>query len=182
MRGHGLILTGTGLAGAYIVDIEPVEDERGFFARSWCHDEFRDAGLNAELVQCNISYNREKATLRGMHFQAEPHGEVKLVRCTAGAIHDVIVDVRPDSPTCGKWFGTELSAENRRALYIPEGFAHGFITLRAGSEVFYQMSSLYVPGAARGYRWDEPAFGIDWPLTPVVMSAKDRAYDDFGQA
>lgn len=177
-----MILTGTGLAGAYIVDIEPVEDERGFFARSWCREEFRDAGLNAELVQCNISYNREKAILRGMHFQADPHGEVKLVRCTAGAIHDVIVDVRPDSPTYGKWFGTELSAENRRALYIPEGFAHGFITLRADSEVFYQMSSLYVPGAARGYRWDDPAFGIDWPLAPVVMSAKDRAYDDFGQA
>jgi dTDP-4-dehydrorhamnose 3,5-epimerase len=167
------------LEGAWLVDLEPVHDERGFFARAWSPDEFAARGLDTRLAACNVSYNAAAGTLRGMHHQAAPHGEVKLVRCTAGAIFDVIVDLRPGSPTHAGWFGVELSAATRTALYIPEGFAHGFQTLAPHSEVLYLMSSPYVPEAARGVRWDDPAFGIEWPPADArVISERDRAYPD----
>lgn len=168
------------LAGAWLVNLEPQADERGFFARSWSPEEFAAHGLETRVAACNVSVNTAAGTLRGMHYQAGPHGEVKLVRCTAGAIFDVIVDLRPGSPTHRRWFGTELTAANRTALYIPEGFAHGFQTLEPHSEVLYQMSSPYVPDAARGVRWDDPAFAIAWPPAERrAMSARDRAYADY---
>jgi len=166
----------TPLKGAFVVELEPIEDERGFFARSFCEREFSERGLAARFVQCNVSFNRSKGTLRGMHYQAEPHPEAKLVRCTAGAIFDVIVDIRPDSPTIYKWFGTDLSASNRRMLYIPAGFAHGFQCLVDGAEVFYQMSEFYHPECAGGLRWDDPRLGIEWPLPDPTVSQRDRAY------
>lgn len=167
----------TTLKGAYIVEIEPVADNRGFFARSWCEKEFEAAGLGFKIEQCNISFNEKKNTLRGMHWQASPHGEAKLVRCTMGAIYDVIVDMRPDSPTYKKWFATELTAQNRRMLFIPEYIAHGFQTLEDNSEVFYHMSSSYYPESACGFRWDDPAFGIKWPdADERVISLKDAEY------
>ena len=166
----------TALEGAYLVEMERLEDERGFFARSYCAEEFAAQGLPGNLVQCSVSFNARRATLRGMHFQAEPHAETKLVRCTAGAIHDVIVDLRPDSPSYRRWLGFDLSAENRRALFIPQGFAHGFITLEDRSEVLYMMSVAYAPGFAHGVRWNDPAFGIEWPLEPHHMSDRDAAY------
>ncbi len=172
--------TRTPLAGAWLVDVEPIEDERGSFARSWSLEEFAAHGLSTRIAACNISVNTTAGTLRGMHHQAAPHGEIKLVRCTAGAIFDVIVDVRPGSPTHRRWFGAELTASNRTALYIPEGLAHGFQTLESQSEVLYQMSSPYVPEAARGVRWNDPAFAIEWPLASRrVMSDRDRAYPDY---
>jgi dTDP-4-dehydrorhamnose 3,5-epimerase len=168
------------LSGVYVIEPERFEDERGFFARTWCVNEFEQHGLNSRLVQCNISYNQHKNTLRGMHYQAEPYGETKLVRCTAGAIYDVIIDLRPTSPTFKEWRSVELSAQNRLMLYIPAGFAHGFETLSSNVEVFYQMSEFYRPDAARGVRWNDPAFGIIWPTGDGhVMSAKDAAYKDF---
>ncbi len=166
----------TPLEGVYTVDLDRIEDDRGFFARSFCDKEFAARGLNSHFVQCNVSYNRLAGTLRGMHFQAEPHGEAKLVRCTMGAIYDVIVDVRPESPTYRKWFGAEISAENRMALFIPHGFAHGFQTLVDNSEVLYQMSEFFHPDSARGIRWDDPVLAIRWPLPTAIISAKDRAY------
>ena len=169
----------TKLAGVFVINIEPLKDKRGFFARSWCQKEFEAHGLNAELVQCNISYNKERGTLRGMHFQTPPHEEAKLVRCVRGAIYDVIVDLRPDSPTYLKWQGLELSSTNRLALYIPEGFAHGFLTLTDDAEVFYQMSSWFVPDSTAGIRWDDPAIAIDWPTQPQCISKKDQGYPDF---
>ena len=174
-----MLFTETKLKGAYIVDLEPREDERGFFARSWCADEFEKLGLNANLSQCNISFNKKCGTLRGMHFQDEPYPEAKLVRCTMGAIYDVIVDLRPESPTFRRWFAVELSAENRRALYVPEHFAHGFQTLTDNSEVFYQMSEFFHPECARGLRWDDPAFGIEWPHAAPILSPRDQAYEDY---
>jgi len=174
--------TPTRLRGAYVVEIEPLADERGFFARSWCEREFAEHGLSGELVQCNISYNRAKGTLRGMHYQAAPHEEVKLVRCTQGAIYDVLVDLRPDSPTYRSWIAYELTAANRRMLYVPAGLAHGFQTLKDDSEVFYQMSVFYHPPSARGVRWNDPAFGIEWPIAAPVLSPKDAAYPDFVDA
>jgi dTDP-4-dehydrorhamnose 3,5-epimerase len=172
--------TETQLAGAYIIDPERIEDARGFFARTWDRHEFEARGLNTNLAQCNISYNTRRGTLRGMHYQAAPHAETKLVRCTSGAIYDVIVDLRPSSPTLRQWLAVELSAANRRMLYIPEGFAHGFQTLADHSEVFYQMAAFYASGYARGVRWNDPAFGIVWPETPQVISARDQVYPDFG--
>ena len=169
----------TPLAGAYLIEPEPMRDARGFFARSYCEREFAAQGINGRPVQCNISYNTKRGTLRGMHFQRAPHGEAKLVRCTAGGIYDVIIDLRRDSPTFRQWAGFELTADNRSALYIPEGFAHGFQTLTDDSEVFYQMFDFFEPGSAGGVRWDDPAFGIAWPLTDPVMSDKDRAYPDY---
>lgn len=170
----------TRLKGAYIIEMELIEDERGFFARSWCQKEFTDHGLNPNLVQCNISFNRKKSTLRGMHYQAKPHEEAKLVRCTMGAIYDVILDVRRDSSTFKQWVAVELSAENRKMLYIPEGIAHGFQTLVDNTEVFYQMSEFYDPLSANGIRWNDPVFNIDWPETSQkVISEKDRSYSDF---
>jgi dTDP-4-dehydrorhamnose 3,5-epimerase len=169
----------TNLPGAYLIEIERREDERGFFARSWCQREFTKHGLNPQLVQCNVSFNHRKGTLRGMHFQAAPNAEVKIVRCTAGAIYDVMIDLRPDSPTFKQYFGAELTPENHRMLYIPEGFAHGYITLFDNTEIVYQVSQFYAPEAARGVRWDDPAFGIIWPLAVEVISERDATYPDF---
>jgi dTDP-4-dehydrorhamnose 3,5-epimerase len=167
------------LDGAFLVDLEPIEDARGFFARSWCEQEFRSQGLNPRLVQCNISFNKRRGTLRGLHLQRAPHQEAKLVRCTMGAIYDVIVDVRPESRTYGQWRSAELSAHNRAMLYLPEGFAHGFQTLTEDAEVFYQMSESYHPDAAAGYRWDDPAFAIAWPVADPTISESDLNFDPF---
>lgn len=164
------------LAGAFVVEPELLGDDRGFFARSFCQDEFRAHGLAPTVAQCNISFNRLRGTLRGLHYQSKPHEEAKLVRCTQGAVWDVIVDLREDAGTRYCWFSVELTAENRRALYVPPGFAHGFQTLIDNSEVFYQMSEFYQPEAARGVRWDDPAIGISWPIADPVLSPRDRAY------
>lgn len=169
----------TPLRGAWIVDLVLIADERGFFARSFCEKEFSERGLNPRLVQCNVSFNHRRGTLRGMHFQAAPKEEAKLVRCTAGSIHDVVVDLRKGSPTYCRSFGIELSARNRRALYVPEGFAHGFQTLSEDAEVLYNMSELYYPDLARGVRWDDPRFAIAWPLPDPFVSDRDRSYPDF---
>ena len=175
-----MIFTPAGLDGAWVVDLEPIGDDRGFFARAWDRLEFAERGLSTELAQFNISFNRRKGTLRGMHYQEAPHAEVKLVRCTRGAIYDVIVDLRPESPTHARWVGVELTAENRRALYVPEGFAHGYQTLADDTETSYQVSAFYAPSSERGVRWDDPAFGIEWPdPEPPVMSEKDRAWPDY---
>jgi dTDP-4-dehydrorhamnose 3,5-epimerase len=171
-----MVFTETGLSAALLVDVERHEDERGFFARSWCQREFEARGLDARLVQCSISRNFRKGTLRGMHYQLPPHAEAKLVRCTAGAIYDVIVDLRPESQTFRQNFGVVLSAENQRALYVPERFAHGFLTLTDNSEVFYQMSEFYEPSSARGVRWNDPALAIVWPEPVSVISDRDRNY------
>jgi dTDP-4-dehydrorhamnose 3,5-epimerase len=169
----------TGIAGAFLLELELIEDERGFFARSWCRDEFASQGLNPSLAQCNVSFSRRKGTLRGMHYQVLPHQEAKLVRCTMGRVFDVIADLRGGSPNSPKWRGFELSAKNRHMLFIPEDVAHGFITLEDNTEVLYQMSDIFDPICARGFRWDDPAFGIDWPISPKVMSDRDRSYPDF---
>ena len=174
-----MIFGSTPLPGAAVVDLERREDERGFFARSFCQREFEALGLDTTVAQCNVSFNRRRGTLRGMHWQAAPHGEAKLVRVTRGALWDVIVDLRPESATYCRWFGVELSAENHRALYIPRGFAHGFQTLVDDVEVFYQMSTSYVPDAQRGVRWDDPAFGIEWPILPPFLSERDATYPDY---
>lgn len=167
------------LAGACLVEPERHSDERGFFARTWCREEFSEHGLNPNLVQCNISYNKVRGTLRGMHFQKAPHEEAKLVRCTRGAIYDVIIDLREGSETHAKWFGAELTAGNRTALYVPEGFAHGFITLEDDSEVLYQMSELFHKESAAGVRWNDPAFGIHWPRAVSLISLRDQNYPDY---
>jgi dTDP-4-dehydrorhamnose 3,5-epimerase len=165
---------------AFIIETEKLEDERGFFARSWCQQEFQKYGLNSNLVQCNISYNKTKGTVRGMHYQIEPYPEAKLVRCTQGAICDVIVDLRPSSPTFKQWIAVKLTAKNYKMLYIPEGFAHGFQTLEDNTEVFYQMSEFYHPECARGIRWDDPSFNIEWPLRQnLIISEKDLSYPNF---
>ena len=174
-----MIFGSTPLPGAAVVDLERREDERGFFARSFCQREFEAQGLETTVAQCNVSFNRRRGTLRGMHWQAAPHGEAKLVRVTRGALWDVIVDLRPESATYCRWFGVELTAENHRALYIPRGFAHGFQTLVDDVEVFYQMSTSYVPDAQRGVRWDDPAFGIEWPILPPFLSERDATYPDY---
>lgn len=174
-----MIFEETPLAGAFVISIEPIEDERGFFARSFCVQELEARGLCARVAQCNISYNRRRGTLRGLHLQRPPHEEIKLVRCTAGGIHDVIVDLRHGSPTFARHFGVELSAANRKTLYVPAGFAHGFQSLEDDTEVFYQMSHAFAPQAAAGFRWNDPAFGIRWPLEVTVISARDRGYPDF---
>jgi dTDP-4-dehydrorhamnose 3,5-epimerase len=175
-----MIFTETPLNGAYVIDLEPKPDNRGFFARAWCQNEVEAQGLLARIVQCNLSFNEKAGTLRGMHYQLPPYQEVKVVRCTRGAIWDVIVDVRKESPTYKKWFGVELTADNRRALYVPEGFAHGYVTLVPQTETFYQVSEFYAPGYEAGIRWDDPAIGIEWPDPPMqVISEKDAAYPDF---
>ena len=170
----------TELADAYTVELERHEDERGFFARIWCNDELSDHGLVSHLSQCSISRNSLAGTLRGMHLNIAGHEEAKLVRCTRGAIHDVIVDVRPDSPTYLTWLGIDLDADNGRALFVPGGCAHGFLTLEHRSDVAYQMSRAYEPGVAIGYRWNDPAFGIEWPRGPTVIAERDATYPDFG--
>jgi dTDP-4-dehydrorhamnose 3,5-epimerase len=166
----------TPLAGAFVVEPERIEDERGFFARSFCESEFRARGLNPAVAQCNLSWNRRKGTLRGLHFQATPHEEAKLVRCTRGAIWDVLVDLRDGSPTQLRWHAVELSADNRLGLYIPEGFAHGFQTLQDDSEVLYQMAESYHPDHARGVLWNDPRLAIAWPLADPILSERDRSY------
>ncbi|WP_017715483.1 dTDP-4-dehydrorhamnose 3,5-epimerase [Kamptonema formosum] len=169
----------TKLRGAFIIEPEPIEDDRGFFARTWCRREFQAHGLNSQLVQCNISFNKKKGTLRGMHYQEPPHQEAKLVRCTRGEIYDVLLDLRPSSPTFKEWVPVVLSAESRRMLYVPEGLAHGFQTLEDSTEVFYQMSEFYVPECAKGVRWNDAAFNIEWPADQRIVSARDRQYPDF---
>jgi dTDP-4-dehydrorhamnose 3,5-epimerase len=167
------------LPGAFIVRPEPIADERGFFARTFCREEFVAQGLNPNLAQCSVSFNKRRGTLRGMHYQKAPHEEDKLVRCTMGAIYDVLVDIRPGSPTFRRWSGVELSAENRTAVYIPKGFAHGFFTLSDDTEVFYQMSEPFQPECAAGVRWNDPAFGVSWPADVRVISDRDQAYPNF---
>lgn len=174
-----MIFTETKLKGAFIIELELREDERGFFARSWCRQEFEAHGLNIRLAQCNISFNKRKGTLRGMHYQLAPHAEAKLVRCTRGAIYDVIIDLRPDSSTFKQWISLELSAENHRMLYVPEGFAHGYQTLENNTEIFYQVSEFYHPESERGVRWNDPAFSINWPWEEPTISAKDLSFRDF---
>jgi len=174
-----MIFTETVLKGAYVIDPEPVRDERGMFARTWCQQEFEAQGLKVTWVQSSFSVNNRRGTLRGMHYQVAPHDEVKLVRCTMGAIYDVIVDLRPESPTYCHYFGVMLSAENRRALYIPQRFAHGFLTLQDNSEVTYHMSEFYAPASAWGIRWDDPTFRIEWPEPVTVLSEKDRTWPAF---
>jgi len=174
-----MVFTEAGLPGAFIVDVERFEDSRGFFARSWCTDEFARHGLNTRLVQCSVSRNLARGTLRGMHYQIAPHEEAKLVRCTMGAVYDAIVDLRPSSKTYLRSVGVELTAQNHRALYVPEGCAHGFLTLEDDSEVLYQMSQFYAPHAARGVRWNDPAFGIAWPDAVRVIADRDRDFPDF---
>jgi len=174
-----MIFKETKLTGVVEVHLDPRSDARGFFARSWCAREFASHGLNPQLVQCNISFNVRKGTLRGIHYQASPHPEAKLVRCTRGAIYDLAVDLRPTSPTFKQWFATLLSADNRHMLYIPEGCAHGFLTLTDNAEVFYQMSEFYHPESASGVRWDDPAFQIAWPEEIKVISERDRSYPNF---
>lgn len=175
-----MIFRETGFGGLVVIELELVGDERGSFARTFDAAEWAANGMSARVVQCNLSRNARRRTLRGLHYQADPYGEAKLVRCSRGAVYDVAVDLRRDSPTFRGWFGLELSEANDRMLYIPEGFAHGFLTLTDDTEVLYQMSSEYAPDAARGVRWDDPAFGIEWPEEPLVVSERDRAFPDFG--
>ena len=174
-----MIVKETRLAGVYLVDPERNWDERGFFARVFCEREFAQFNLASRFVQCNVSFNARKGTLRGMHYQAEPRAECKLVRCTRGAIYDVIIDLRRESPTFCEWAGFTLDEQNGQALYIPTGFAHGFQTLTESSEVFYQMSEFYDPELARGVRWNDPRFAIEWCLPQPLMSARDASYPDF---
>jgi len=170
--------TETKLKGAYVIEVEPLADERGFFARSWCQKEFAEHGLDANLVQCNISFNLKKGTLRGMHYQAKPHEEAKLIRCTKGAIYQVVIDIRPDSFTFKQWVAVELTAENRKMLYVPKGMASGFQTLMDNTEVFYQMAEFYHPESAKVVRWDNPAFEIEWPIEVKIISDKDNSNQD----
>ena len=174
-----MIFKETKLKGAYVIEAEVFEDERGFFARTWSQREFAAHKLNSHLCECNISFNQRKGTLRGMHFQAAPHGQAKLVRCTMGAIYDVIIDLRYDSLTFKQWIAVELSENNRRMLYIPEEFAHGFQTLEDNTEVLYQMSEFYVPESSRGVRWNDRAFAIKWPSEVKVIAERDNTYADF---
>lgn len=175
-----MIFEETKLGGAFVLDLERREDPRGFFARTWCANELADHGLATRLVQANMSWNPRPGTLRGMHFQHAPHAETKLVRCTRGAIYDVIIDLREESPTFKDWIGIELTAENRRALYVPEGFAHGFQTLVPECEVHYLVTEFYTPSAEGGVRWDDPAFAIEWPDPEnALVSEKDASWPDF---
>lgn len=175
-----IIFKETKLKGAFLIEPEKFEDQRGFFARSFSQKEFLEHGLRAEFVEAGISFNLRKHTVRGMHFQAPPNAQAKLVRCTRGAIYDAMIDLRPDSPTYKHWFASELSAQNRLMLYIPEGCAHGFQSLEDETEVFYQLSAGYTPASERGVRWNDPVFGISWPATDrVIINERDRTYPDF---
>ncbi|HYX28432.1 MAG TPA: dTDP-4-dehydrorhamnose 3,5-epimerase [Pyrinomonadaceae bacterium] len=171
-----MIFTETKIKGVFVIEPEPINDDRGFFACSWSRDEFARRGLNPRLAQCNISFNHKRATLRGMHYQQAPHEEAKLVRCTSGLIFDVALDLRAHSPTRYQWVATELGEKNRRMFYIPEGLAHGYQTLSDDTEIFYQISENYHPESARGVRWDDPAFAIEWPLPPTIMADRDANY------
>jgi dTDP-4-dehydrorhamnose 3,5-epimerase len=174
-----MIFTETKCKGAFILDVKRLEDERGFFGRSYCRREMEQYGLNTNVVQANVSYSKKKGTLRGLHRQLAPFAESKLVRCTRGAIYDVIVDLREGSETFGQWTGVELTAESYRMLYVPEGFAHGYLTLEDNTEVTYQVTQFYTAGAETGYRWDDPAFAIEWPIEPLFISEKDKAHAPF---
>jgi len=177
-----MIFQETEIPGAFEIHLETMHDSRGFFARGWCQREFEDQGLNPRLVQCNVSFNFRKGTLRGMHYQEPPKAEAKLVRCTRGSIYDVVIDLRRKSPAYKHWVAAVLAADQRNMMYVPEGCAHGFLTLDDNTEVFYQMSEFYSPELARGVRWDDPAFQITWPEKIEVMSDRDRAYPDFEPA
>jgi len=177
-----MIFQETNLPGVFEIRLEPFHDARGFFARSWCQTEFESHGLNPNVVQCNVSFNTRKGTLRGMHYQEAPKGEAKLVRCTSGSIYDVVIDLRPDSPTFKRWVAASLTAQQRNMIHVPEGCAHGFLTLEDETEVFYQMSEFYSPELARGVRWDDPTFQIVWPEKIEVISERDRTYADFEAA
>lgn len=176
-----MILREASIAGAWTIDVEPLIDERGLFARTFDAALLTERGLSADVVQCSTSFSARAATLRGLHFQAEPHGECKVVRCTAGAVYDVLVDLRPGSATHGRWAAFELTSENRRAVYVPRGVAHGFQTLVDGSELVYMMDAPFEPAAARGVRWDDPAFAIEWPAAPGgrTISERDRGFADY---
>ncbi len=177
-----MIFTETPLPGAWLIDLEKRGDDRGFFARAFCVNEFGKHGLATQFVQVNNSLSAQKGTLRGMHYQLAPKGETKVVRCIRGALYDVLLDLRRDSPTFGKSFGAELTAENRRMMYVPKGFAHGFITLADDTEAFYFVDEFYAPDRERGVRWNDPRFKIAWPIAPVVLSDKDRNHRDFDAA
>jgi dTDP-4-dehydrorhamnose 3,5-epimerase len=174
-----MIFVETSLPGAFQIDVERREDERGFFARTYCEREFAQQGLSARVAQCNLSRNRLAGTLRGMHYSIPPFAESKLVRCTRGRIYDVLVDLRRESPTHRQWIAVELSAENQRMIYVPPGVAHGFQTLEANTDVFYQMSEVFAAESARGVRWNDPAFGIEWVNEPSMISARDRGFEDY---
>ena len=174
-----MIFKETKMRGVYLLEPERITDERGFFARVWCQAEFEEHGIDSRLVQCNLSFNPRKGTLRGMHYQTAPHEETKIVRCTMGAIFDVAVDLRRDSPTFRQWVGAPLTAENRELLVIPPGCAHGYLTLTRDAEVSYQMSTDYAPKSAAGVRWNDPAFGIQWPGDVTLIADRDRDYPDF---
>ncbi|WP_226643259.1 dTDP-4-dehydrorhamnose 3,5-epimerase [Mesobacillus subterraneus] len=165
------------LAGAYLIEMDLIDDDRGFFARSFCSEEFELQGLSSKFVQCNISHNKVKGTLRGMHYQVNPYDEAKLVRCTHGALYDVIIDLRPESSTYKEWIAVELTCDNHRQLFIPEGFAHGYQTLVDNTQVFYQMSQYYHPSSARGIRWNDPAFNIEWPINHPIVNERDKSFD-----
>jgi dTDP-4-dehydrorhamnose 3,5-epimerase len=182
LAANPMVFTKTRLNGAFIIESERLEDERGYFARTYCQQEFQAHGLNPRAVQSSLSYNSKRGTLRGMHLQKPPYQEAKLVRCVRGALYDVAVDLRENSPTWGQWTAVELKAEKGRppaAFYIPEGFAHGFQTLEDDTEIFYQMSEFYVPESGAGFRWNDPAFSIQWPLPVSVISERDRTFPDF---
>ncbi|MCB1754022.1 MAG: dTDP-4-dehydrorhamnose 3,5-epimerase [Gammaproteobacteria bacterium] len=174
-----MIFTETKLAGAFIIDLKKLEDERGFFARTFCSRELEEHGLISNVEQANMSWNEKAGTMRGMHYQVDPYQETKLVRCTRGALYDVIIDLRKDSPTYREWIGVELTADNRRALFVPRDFAHGFVTLEDNTDAFYMVSQSYVPGAEAGIRWNDPQFAIDWPVKPTVVSEKDANWADY---
>jgi len=174
-----MLVTETKLKGVFILEPEKLADGRGFFARSWSRREFSALGLDEELVECNISFNKAKGTLRGMHYQTVPNGQTKIVRCTQGALYDVVIDLRPDSSTFKQWLSVELTAQNHLMLYVPKECAHGFQTLRDNTEVLYQMSSYYVPESGRGVRWNDPAFSIEWPEDERTIIARDQEYPDF---
>ena len=176
-----MIFTPTELSGVFIIEPEPKTDERGMFARTWCRQDFTERGLDAIWVQSSLSFNPLRGTLRGLHYQALPYPETKLIRCTQGALYDVVVDLRPGSPTYGRHAAVELSAENRRQLYVPGGLAHGFQTLSDDTEVLYLISEYYRPELARGVRWNDPAFGIRWPLAVTMISDGDKSYSDFSR-
>ena len=174
-----MIFTETKLKGAFEIEIKKLEDERGFFGRSWCANEMKEHGLKANICQANTSLSKFKGTLRGMHYQLDPYQETKLIRCTHGRIYDVIIDLRPDSPTFKEWFGVELSRDNYKMLYVPEDFAHGFITLEDDVEVTYLVTQFYTPGAEAGIRWNDPGFNIEWPIKPEVFSEKDLNHKNY---
>jgi dTDP-4-dehydrorhamnose 3,5-epimerase len=168
--------TASRIPGAWVIDITPIHDRRGFFAMTWSPEELREHGIDPAMAQCNLAFNHLRGTLRGMHFQTAPHGQAKIVRATRGALLDVIVDLRPDSPTWRQWQSFELTADNHRMLYIPAGLAHGYLTLTDAAEMFYQVSSPWAPQAEAGVRWNDPAFGIKWPFEPTVISEKDQTW------